>query len=112
LARRVGVDVGAEVFVDGRTYDQLLGEPARAADAPRWCGVLYDAVSGFVAEFAATTVHFGGGNARCVDVTQFGDLGVRVVLNDNDAALRGATLLGLTSCPASLGRSTATLLAS
>jgi hypothetical protein len=95
LARRVGVDVGAEVFVDGRTYDQLLGELARAADAPRWCGVLYDAVSGFVAEFAATTVHFGGGNARCVDVTQFGDLGVRVVLNDNDndAARRGAARL-------------------
>lgn len=86
-------DVGSEILVDGRTYDQLLGEPARAADPPRWSGVLYDAVCGFVAEFAATTVHLGGGNARCVDVTRFGDLGARVVVNDNDASLRGAARL-------------------
>jgi polyphosphate glucokinase len=63
-------DVGNEVFVGGRTYDQLLGEPSRAADPGRWHDLLRAAVSGFVEEFAATTVHLGGGNARRVDLSR------------------------------------------
>ncbi|HVB70184.1 MAG TPA: ROK family protein [Acidimicrobiales bacterium] len=86
-------DVGSEVFVDARTYDQVFGEPARAADPDRWATQLCVAVHGFVAEFAATTVHFGGGNARRVDAAWFHFLGAHVVLHDNDASLRGAARL-------------------
>jgi polyphosphate glucokinase len=86
-------DVGAEVYVEGRTYDELFGEPSRAVDPGRWSELLCAAVHGFVAEFAATTVHFGGGNARCVDPALLDELGARVVLHDNDASLRGAARL-------------------
>jgi len=42
-------DVGAEVFVDGRTYDQVLGENARSVDEDQWSGLLHVAVSNFEA---------------------------------------------------------------
>jgi polyphosphate glucokinase len=83
-------DVGAEVFRDGRTYDQLIGEASRFVDEARWVVLLHDAVAGFVAEYHPDVVHVGGGNARRVDPSWFDDLGVRVVLNDNDDSLRGA----------------------
>jgi polyphosphate glucokinase len=86
-------DIGSEIFVDARTYDQVLGESARAADTERWTELLRTAVRGFVTEYAATTVHFGGGNARWVDDGWFVDLGVRVLLHDNDVSLRGAARL-------------------
>lgn len=86
-------DVGAEMFVDGETYDEALGEPSRAADAARWCERLHRAVAGFCAEFSAGVIHFAGGNARHVDPSGFGNLGVRVVVNDNLATMRGALRL-------------------
>ncbi len=86
-------DVGAEVFVDGRTYDQALGEHARASDEEHWLDLLRVALIGFVAEFAVATVHLGGGNARRVDLARLGDVAESVVLNDNDAPLRGAARL-------------------
>lgn len=86
-------DVGAELFVGGRTYDELLGEPSRDADQSRWRRLLYEAVEGFVAEFNADTVHFGGGNARRIDVGWFADMARRFIINDNDVTLRGAARL-------------------
>jgi polyphosphate glucokinase len=86
-------DVGAEVLADGRTYDELLGEHSRAGDAEQWSELLRRAVAGFVQEFAASTVHLGGGNARRVDLAWLADVGATVVLNDNDASLRGAARL-------------------
>jgi len=59
-------DVGAEAFVNDKTYDQILGERSRALDEDRWHTLLRQAVEGFVAEFGATTVHLAGGNARRV----------------------------------------------
>ena len=86
-------DVGAELFDDEETYDEALGEPSRAADATRWRELLHRAVAGFIAEFSSDVIHFAGGNARHVDPMFFADLGVRVVVNDNLATMRGA--LGL-----------------
>ncbi|MHB8379153.1 MAG: ROK family protein [Acidimicrobiales bacterium] len=86
-------DVGAEVFTEGKSYDRLLGEFARSEDESRWNGLLRRAVDNFVEEFSADTVHLGGGNSRRVDLTEFSDAAYRIVVNDNDATLRGAVKL-------------------
>lgn len=86
-------DVGNEEFTDGRSYDQLLGDYGRSLDAERWNRLLVRAVSGFVHEFSANTVHLGGGNARHVNRLLFARLEYRVVVNDYDAPLRGAAKL-------------------
>lgn len=86
-------DVGAELFYEGQSYDRKLGEFARSQDEVRWNGLLRRAVDSFVEEFCADTVHLGGGNSRRVDLTQFSDSSYRVVVNDNDATLKGAVRL-------------------
>jgi polyphosphate glucokinase len=86
-------DVGAAPFLDGRTYDQSLGERARSEDPVRWFALVEEAVRGFVDEFAATTVHLAGGNAKRVSPSRFADLGCAVVVSGNEAPLRGASRL-------------------
>ena len=86
-------DVGSEMFSDGQSYDRLLGEFARSQDEIRWNGLLHRAVNDFVDEFSADTVHLGGGNSRRVDLAQFSDVEYRIVVNNNDATLRGAVKL-------------------
>jgi polyphosphate glucokinase len=86
-------DVGAEVFSDGKSYDRLLGEFARSQDEARWNDLLRRAVDNFVEEFSADIVHLGGGNSRRVDLTQFSNAAYRIVVNGNDATLRGAVKL-------------------
>lgn len=86
-------DVGAEVYVDAQTYDQLLGEVSRSRDERAWGRLLKRAIDNFVKEFDADTVHIGGGNARLVDLTMFNDSPYRVEVNDNDGTLQGAARL-------------------
>ena len=86
-------DVGGEVFVEGRTFDQVLGEGSRAADQHTWTQRLVLATKVFTHEYYTKIVHFGGGNARHVDVAYFVGLDCRVTVNDNDASLRGAARL-------------------
>jgi len=86
-------DVGAEVFVRGKTYDQTIGEHSRATDEVHWGELLVMAVDGFVREFGATTVHLAGGNARRVAPTLFVNTDYRVVINGNQASIRGAAKL-------------------
>jgi polyphosphate glucokinase len=86
-------DVGAELFFEGQSYDRLLGEFARSQDEDRWNGLIVLAVNNFVEEFSADTVHLGGGNSRRVDLSLFSDSAYRIVVNDNDATLRGAVKL-------------------
>ena len=86
-------DVGAEVFRAGATYDQSVGERARARDEREWNATLVDVVDGFAREFAATTVHVAGGNARRVAVSEFEHRPYRVVINGNEAPMRGAARL-------------------
>jgi polyphosphate glucokinase len=86
-------DVGAEVYLDGQTYDQLLGEVSRSRDEREWARLLKRAIENFVKEFGADTVHIGGGNARLVDLSTFGGAPYRVEVNDNDGTLLGASKL-------------------
>jgi polyphosphate glucokinase len=86
-------DVGAEIFFEGQTYDQLLGEMSRSRDQVRWGELLHLAVENFAEEFHADTVHLGAGNARHVDLALFDDASYRVEVNDNDGTLRGAAKL-------------------
>jgi polyphosphate glucokinase len=86
-------DVGAEEFCDGLTYDQALGETSRSRDQFGWVQLLRRAVDEFVEEFAPDTLHVGGGNARLVDHSLFGNLNCRVVFHDNDVTLRGVAKL-------------------
>lgn len=86
-------DVGAAAFDEGRTFDQALGERARAEDEVRWHRDLVKAVAGFTDEFAATAIHLAGGNARRVTPDVFADLAVPVEIDGNFAPLRGAARL-------------------
>ncbi|MHB2029145.1 MAG: ROK family protein [Acidimicrobiales bacterium] len=86
-------DVGGELFVQGKTYDQLLGEFARSQSERNWNELLVQAVNNFVDEFFADVVHLCGGNSRRVDLRNFGTPAYRIVLNENDVTLRGAVKL-------------------
>jgi polyphosphate glucokinase len=86
-------DVGAEIFRDNKTYDETIGERARSLDEAHWNPTLVDIVKGFAEEFHATTVHLAGGNARRVVPGEFENLPFRVVINGNDAPMRGAARL-------------------
>jgi polyphosphate glucokinase len=86
-------DVGDEVFLDGGTYDEVLGDHALSQDEALWMDRLVVAVTSFVKEYSADVVHLGGGNSRRVDVDRFRDKVWRVVVNDNAATLRGAAKL-------------------
>jgi len=85
-------DVGAELFVRGKT-DQTIGEHSRSLDEEHWGELLVMAVDGFVREFGATTVHLAGGNARRVTPALFDEAAYRVVINGNQASIRGAAKL-------------------
>lgn len=86
-------DVGAEIFRDNLTFDQLIGERSRAADENLWFTYLEETIRKFGEEFDATTVHLAGGNARRVEADQFPNLPYRIVPNGNQAPLRGAARL-------------------
>lgn len=86
-------DVGAEIFRDGKSYDESVGERARSLDDEHWNPTLVDVVDGFAKEFRATTVHLAGGNARRVVPGEFEHLACRVVINGNEAPMRGAARL-------------------
>lgn len=86
-------DVGAAKYREVGTYDEVFGEPSRAADIETWRRRLEDAITGFVQEFAADLVHVGGGNARYLRVDDLATVGCPVVFNDNEGTLRGAARL-------------------
>ena len=86
-------DVGQAPFLGGRTYDQNLGERARAEDPDGWLDKLDAALRGFADEFGARVIHLAGGNARRVPPGRFADLPVPVQVSGNDAPLRGAAKL-------------------
>jgi polyphosphate glucokinase len=90
-------DVGAEIFRDGKTYDQSIGERARSLDDENWNPTLVVIVENFAKEFSASTVHLAGGNARRVLPSEFENLPFRVVINGNEAPMRGAARLFTTS---------------
>jgi polyphosphate glucokinase len=86
-------DVGAAIFRDGRTYDQVLGERARSEDPDRWYELLEEALRGFALEFGATSLHLAGGNAKRVTPGRFTTIPCEVTAHGNEAPLRGAARL-------------------
>jgi polyphosphate glucokinase len=93
-AERVQIrDIGAEDFEHLGTYDEVFGEPARAANQALWTERLQRAVRAFIEEFTPSVVHLGGGNARFLSPELFGDLPVKILLSSNDVTMRGAQKL-------------------
>ena len=86
-------DVGVEVFHDAQTYDQALGERARAHSEGHWFETVVVALRELIDEFSPTTVYLAGGNARRLAPGAFSELGARVVIVGNEAPLRGAAHL-------------------
>ncbi len=86
-------DVGAELFDEGETYDEALGDVACTRDVERWNERLGAAVRGFVAEFSPSVVHLGGGNSRRVHAPALNGVSAAIVVTNNDTTLSGAAKL-------------------
>jgi len=86
-------DVGQEICEGDLTYDQSLGEIARAHDEEHWSQLLVRVVDRFVTEFGANRVYLAGGNARRVSPYLFERVDYRVSISGNEAPLRGAAKL-------------------
>jgi polyphosphate glucokinase len=86
-------DVGAEIFVNGHTYDEVLGEHSRSLDEVRWRSLLDKAVAGFTREFNATKVHLVGGNARRLSPSSLRAVTVPLIVHGNEAPLHGVAKL-------------------
>ncbi|MDH2903537.1 MAG: ROK family protein [Actinomycetota bacterium] len=97
--RRRVRDLGRTEFDAGRTFDQALGEKARAHDTDRWRGDLVTVVNRLAEEFHASRVYLAGGNARRVSSELFNKRSFEVEIVGNEASLRGAAHLFGESTP-------------
>ena len=86
-------DLGRVELDQGRTYDQALGERARAQDFDRWRSDVLSVVATLAHEFRAAKVYLAGGNARRVSSDMFGQYPFTVEIAGNEASLRGAARL-------------------
>jgi polyphosphate glucokinase len=91
--RRRVRDLGRAEFDAGLTFDQALGEKARAVDDGRWRGDVETAVSALAQEFDVSRVYLAGGNARRVSSAMFTSRPFEVEIAGNEASLRGAARL-------------------
>lgn len=85
--------VGARSCVHARTFDEVLGERARADNEVMWRESVARAVGDFAQEFGAGTVHLAGGNAKRLAPATFADLATSVFIHGNDASLQGVAKL-------------------
>ena len=86
-------DYGRRTLLSGPTFDEALGERARATDATRWQRSLREAISVLSSEWETPTVHLGGGNSQRLKAGHFATKQVRVSIHGNRAPLRGAARL-------------------
>jgi polyphosphate glucokinase len=86
-------DLGRTTYAAGRTYDQALGERARALDDEQWRRDVKTVVTSLAQEFAANTVFLAGGNARRIPRDLFEGDSYAVEIAGNEASLRGAARL-------------------
>jgi polyphosphate glucokinase len=91
--RRRVRDLGRTQFAGGRTYDEALGERARARDEEEWRRDVRTVVSGLADEFSPTTVYLAGGNARRIARDVFEGVPFELEIAGNEASLRGAARL-------------------
>jgi polyphosphate glucokinase len=85
--------VWARSFFDGRTFDEMLGERARAANEVKWREAVVRAVAELAHESGASTVHLAGGNAKRLAPLAFAELPLPVVIHGNNASLQGVAKL-------------------
>jgi polyphosphate glucokinase len=85
--------VGARSSGDGRTFDEELGERARAENDVVWRESVVRAIGDLAQEFDASTVHLAGGNAKRLAPLTFADLPTLVVIHGNDVSLQGVAKL-------------------
>jgi polyphosphate glucokinase len=86
-------DLGRTEFDAGRTFDQALGERARARNDGDWRDDVRAAVSSLAKEFDASAVYLAGGNARRISGELFQGMPFEIVIAGNEASLRGAARL-------------------
>jgi hypothetical protein len=92
-ALQKGESVGARSSGDGRTFDEVLGERARAENDVVWRESVVRAIGDLAQEFDASTVHLAGGNAKRLAPLTFADLPTLVVIHGNDVSLQGVAKL-------------------
>ncbi len=83
-------DVGHEMLKGSATYDDLLGERGRRDNESQWFVHVVSAVTALASEFAATSIHLAGGNARRLSPSSFGSWSDALTIERGDPALRGA----------------------
>ncbi len=86
-------DLGRLDFDTGRSFDQALGERARARDDAAWRTDVRGAVDALAREFDASMVYLAGGNARRISVDLFDSVPYEITIAGNEASLRGAARL-------------------
>jgi len=86
-------DVGASLFAPGRTYDEAVGEGARAQDEIIWREAVAAVVTRFATQYAAESVHLAGGNARRLSPALFDAVAVAIHIHGNEVALKGGAKL-------------------
>jgi polyphosphate glucokinase len=91
--RRRVRDLGREQFSEDRTFDQALGERARARDDAQWRDDVRSAVNELALEFVATRVYLAGGNARRISRELFDGQPFEIEIAGNESSLRGAARL-------------------
>ncbi len=86
-------DLGRTSFDAGRTFDQALGEQARARDERTWRRDVVMAVNALAGEFGAVMVYLAGGNARRLSLEPFAGRPYAIEIAGNEVSLRGAARL-------------------
>ena len=86
-------DLGAVEVAAGLTYDEAVGERARMRDVAQWERTVGDVLVTLVARWRPQILHVAGGNAKRLSPRVWADVPCEVVIQGNDAALRGAARL-------------------
>ena len=86
-------DFGQQRMANGHTYDEALGEGARAENQQQWEFAVRQAVHFFADQWRVDAVHLGGGNAQRLRPGALLGPDFTVIIQGNRAPLRGAARL-------------------
>ena len=86
-------DFGKQLIDGSMTFDDALGERARVQSEQQWAGQVRRAVADLADRWAVDVVHLSGGNAQRLRASDLTRSGLRVVIQGNRVALRGAARL-------------------
>ena len=86
-------DYGQKVFLNDRTFDEVLGDQSKAADGEAWMAAVKQAIDQLATEYDVRAVHLGGGNSTFLRASEFATPSRHVVIHGNNPPLRGAAML-------------------